>query len=126
MLQCPLEINLTENPSEGATWQGELSLHIKYKYDPPEGQGDESALQLAENQPFGHFMQTAPEDRHFMTLKSKDDVQDAISRAQLAVLSPNEDFRSFRQPHAVSMLPQFAEPFSPNVIRLDVSLNVQH
>ncbi|KAI9847989.1 MAG: hypothetical protein M1838_000688 [Thelocarpon superellum] len=112
--RCPLEINLTENNTEGAQWACKVSLHMRYMYDP-----------LFESQKsdrrFGNFVPQLPEDVAFETIHSKDEVEKVISQAQQAILNPHENPMKYRHDDGLTHHLSSREQFSPNVVRLDIS-----
>ncbi|KAI9811530.1 MAG: hypothetical protein M1832_000873 [Thelocarpon impressellum] len=124
--RCPLEINLAENDAEGAVWTCRVSLHNKFTYNPPNGSAFargpfNGAAANTEPRCFGNFTGQTPEDFLFTTIYNKDEVQSAISRAQLAILNPHENYRKYQRDDLDVTMLSTREQFSPNVIRLDIS-----
>lgn len=119
--RCPLEINLIEDPQEGARWKCEVYLHTKYKLEglPKNGK----FAKPTEKNPLGPWRPRDPYENHFYTTHDKDEVADILSWAQIVTLNPTTAHERYnpileqRSNQSKSILVEF----SPNVIRLDVS-----
>ncbi|EEA28416.1 hypothetical protein TMatcc_003252 [Talaromyces marneffei ATCC 18224] len=114
--RCPMELNLSD--SDGQPWKCEVSLSCPYAYSTKGG-----LRKISKGNRFGPWYQTEqPHDVHFITLHNKDQVQDAIERAQLAILNPHKSPAEFL-PSSSMNIDDATTPvkFSPNVVRLDIS-----
>lgn len=113
--RCPLEINLVENSGAHSQWTCKITLITKYHHD---GGLLERATKL---RPLGPWVAQDLADKfHFATLTSKAEVEDALYRAQLAIVNignPHGDYKLGLP------LPKdnFKVKFSPNVIQVDIS-----
>ena len=116
--RCPLEINLTES-GDNAPWTCNVILSYKYIYMPTKT--DHRAQGATKARPLGPWVQQSPEHHDFVTLHSKDQVEEALRCAQLAILNPHQPptlyapFQNRQTPETIKV------KFSPNVIRLDIS-----
>lgn len=113
--RCPMEINLSDSDQP---WRCEVKLSCSYTYSTKNG-----LRKITKANKLGPWYEmTEPEDIPFMTLHSKDQVQDAIKRAQLAILNPHRNPAEFL-PSTSSNIDETTTPvkFSPNVVRLDIS-----
>ena len=110
--RCPLEINLSESHSQ---WNCKITLVTRYYHD------SELLERATKTRPLGPWIAQDRADKyHFATLTSKAHVEDALHRAQLAILNignPHEDYKLGLP------LPRdnLKVKFSPNVIQLDIS-----
>lgn len=110
--RCPLEINLTESNEEDGEWSCNISLVRKYIYD--------SSLSRKALGPWK--LQDYPEDLPFAFLTSKDEVVDALERAQLATLNPSSSYEKYKPGSPiVGITKKHQVKFSPNIIRLNIS-----
>ena len=113
--RCPLEINLLENSEPSAQWTCKITLITRFHHD------SELLERATKNRPLGPWVAQDRADKfHFATLPSKDQVEDALHRAQLAILdigNPYEHYRLGSTPPKNSIKVKF----SPNVIQLDIS-----
>ena len=113
--RCPLEINLLENSEPDSQWICKITLVTKYYYD------SELVQRATNRRPLGPWVAQDRADKFlFATLTSKDQVENALHRAQMAILdvgNPHEDYK------VGSNLPKdrLGVKFSPNVIQLDIS-----
>ena len=113
--RCPLEINLVENSEVHAQWTCKITLITRYHHD------SELLERATRTRPLGPWVaQDRAEKFHLATLTSKAQVEDALHRAQLAILNignPHEDYELGLP------LPKdnLKVKFSPNVIQLDIS-----
>ena len=113
--RCPMEINLSDSDQP---WKCEVKLSCSYTYSTKNG-----LRKITKANKLGPWYElTAPEDISFLTLHSKDQVQDAIKRAQLAILNPHKNPAEFL-PSSSMNIDDASTPvkFSPNVVRLDIS-----
>ncbi|KAJ5105650.1 interferon-induced GTP-binding protein Mx [Penicillium alfredii] len=115
--RCPMEINLSESkPDE--PWKCVVHLSRRYFFNP-----DKKATKIpSRSEPLGPWMLHGnQEDEHFITLMDKNDVKDAISWAQLAILNPSTNSQDY-VPGKNAGTPQTTQvKFSPNLVRLDIS-----
>ena len=113
--RCPMEINLIEDSDPDAQWKCKITLVIKYYHD------HEKVERATKTRPLGPWVAQDRADKfYFASLTSKAQVEDALYRAQLAILNignPHEDYR------LGVPLPKdnLKVKFSPNVIQLDIS-----
>ena len=112
-----MEINLTENPDADGQWTCRIFLYKKYSFE-----GNQKNIGATRARPLGPWMLQDSEEQHFATTYERDAVQDILYWAQLAILNPSRDYKAFR-PGKNAQTPRTMEvKFSPNVVRLDVSL----
>ena len=72
--------------------------------------------------PLGPWTSAYPEDLPFASLKSKDDVVDALERAQLATLNPSSSYEKYKPGNPIiGSRKSYQVKFSPNIIRLDIT-----
>ena len=122
--RCPLEINLTETTEQ--QWSCEVFLHKKYVYQGnlgsarPPGRNTAKTEGATRNRPLGPWVEQDSEDLHFASLTSKDNVVDALERAQLAILNPASSYEKYKPGNPLQQR-EHQIKFSPNVIRLDIS-----
>ena len=113
--RCPLEINLVESSGINSRWTCKITLVTRYHHD------SELLERATKSRPLGPWReQDTAEKFHFATLISKAQVEDALHRAQLAILNignPHEDYK-LGLPLPKDKL---KVKFSPNVIQLDIS-----
>lgn len=113
--RCPLEINLVENSGTDSRWSCKITLITRYHHD------SELLARATKTRPLGPWVaQDRAEKFHFATLTSKAEVENALYRAQLAVLNignPHGDYKLGLP------LPRdnLKVKFSPNIIQLDIS-----
>jgi GTPase SAR1 family protein len=112
--RCPLEINLTEDNDPEGQWSCNVSLHNKYVY--------QSSLKerATKARPLGPWADSDGEDHPFARITSKDDVVDALERAQLATLNPSSSYEKYKPGNPLPDRTHQVK-FSPNIIRLDIS-----
>ena len=119
--RCPLEINLIEDPQEGARWKCEVYLHSKYMFEglPKNGK----FAKPTEKKPLGPWRPQDPDEHHFYTTHNKDEVADILSWAQIATLNPTKSYERYKpiSDQQSTQSKSILVEFSPNVIRLDVS-----
>ena len=72
------------------------------------------------SQPLGPWSPQHPENYLFATTNSKDEVQDILFRAQLAVLNPGQPYQRYKPNPSATLPTEMQVKFSPNVVRLDV------
>ncbi|KAJ5727293.1 hypothetical protein N7493_005113, partial [Penicillium malachiteum] len=115
--RCPMEIVLRESDPD-QQWKCVVSLVHGYYYDPQKqlkSKGPDKSEYL------GPWLRKSSQDDYkFLTLTDKDQVQDTIWRAQLAILNPTTDSQDFLPPRDIEFAAKEVK-FSPNVIRLDIS-----
>ncbi|CRG84041.1 hypothetical protein PISL3812_01383 [Talaromyces islandicus] len=112
--RCPMEINLSES---NEPWRCKVSLSKSHYYCE-----NLSLRKISKAKPLGPWVPMDPQEEHFITLENKDQVQEAIQCAQLAVLNPQNDPSSY-VPGSFSAVDKTSTrvKFSPNVVRLDIS-----
>ena len=124
--RCPLEINLTESPSETDQWNCEVYLHKKYIYQGSLGTGRGAGKHNAKpegatrNRPLGPWIEQDSEDLPFASITDKDKIVDVIERAQLATLNPGSSYEKYKPGNPI-LKGNHQVKFSPNVVRLDIS-----
>ena len=114
--RCPMEINLTHS-DRGHAWICRVFISRRYMYD-----GSKKVQVPKKSQPLGPWIEQDPEDEEFATLFNKNQVQDTLKSAQLAILNPgrpSSDY-AFGQ-NTRNDDSQYQVKFSPNVVRLDIS-----
>lgn len=114
--RCPIEINLQATDSP---WRGQISIIKRYGYKIPAEPADRD-LGFG---PWNKLLETA-EVEHFAEVHNLEDLPNFLSQAQLAVLNPSRPVKTFANfegggQDLESQATQ--EPFSPNVVRLDIS-----
>ena len=113
--RCPLEINLVEDSEVHAQWTCKITLITRYHHD------SELLERATRARPLGPWIAQDRADKfHLATLTDKVQVEEALYRAQLAILNignPHEDYKLGLP------LPKdnLKVKFSPNVIQLDIS-----
>ena len=112
--RCPVEINLSDNPSPTATWKCEIYLSQKYTFLAT------AQSKATRARPLGPWVEKELETFEFARLHNKHDVGQALEYAQLATLNPGSNFEMY-QPHNTSISKKRQVPFSPNVVRMDIS-----
>ena len=119
IIQCPLEINLSENSEINAEWLCKISLFKKYLYEPLKT-GKHSKVEGATRaRPLGPWIPQDSEDIHFTTINSKEEIANMLHLAQLATLNPGQTPEAYLPGNNSDSHMQVK--FSPNVIRLDIS-----
>ncbi|KAE8160144.1 P-loop containing nucleoside triphosphate hydrolase protein [Aspergillus tamarii] len=107
--RCPMEINLSEGePSQ--PWVCQIYLSRRYMYD-----GSRKLRAPRKAQPLGPWIEQDQEDEHFITLSDKDQVQEAIKWAQLAILNPGQSSREYIPGKNLSTNTHYQVKFSPNI-----------
>lgn len=113
--RCPLEINLIECPDTDSQWTCKITLVTRYVHD------SELLQRATKSRPLGPWIAQDRADKfHFATLNSKAQVEDALYRAQLAILNVGNAHENYM---LGLPLPKdnFKVKFSPNVIQLEIS-----
>ncbi|KAF3905219.1 Dynamin-3 [Orbilia brochopaga] len=108
--RCPLEITLTEDPAPNALWRCRVSLRFHKNYHPKK-RGDP-------------WVDTQHQQFFFMNIDNPDHVEQALIRAQLAILNPTKPWAQFAD--KAFSLPSSETtdvPFSPNVICMEITGN---
>ncbi|GMF73239.1 unnamed protein product [Aspergillus oryzae] len=113
--RCPMEINLSEG-EPGQPWACQIYLSRRYMYD-----GSRKFRTPRKAQPLGPWIEQDQEDEHFITLSEKDQVQEAIKWAQLAILNPGQSSREYIPGENAGTNTHYQVKFSPNIVRLDIS-----
>lgn len=113
--RCPMEINLSESDQP---WKCSISLGRTHTYS-TKGK----VKKITKTNPLGPWYSNEPQNEHFTTLKSKDLVQHAIRRAQLAILNPHRSSNYYKPELFLDEADESGTivKFSPNVVRLDIS-----
>ncbi|EWC46396.1 hypothetical protein DRE_04339 [Drechslerella stenobrocha 248] len=108
--RCPLEITLTEDPSPAAPWRCKISLRF-HKTHHPKKRGDP-------------WVDIQHHQLAFMSLDNPEHVEQALIRAQLAILNPSKQWTQFADKEASFSRNEANEvPFSPNVICMEITGN---
>lgn len=124
--RCPLEINLTESTEVDGEWSCAVSLVHKYVY--AGNLGKKAVLGKTASKAEGATVQRplgpwdpkdGSEDLPFAFITSKDEVVDALERAQLAILNPSSSYEKYKPGNPIIRTNQVK--FSPNIIRLNIS-----
>ena len=113
--RCPLEINLVENSETNSKWTCKITLITRYHHE------SELLERAMRTRPLGPWIAQDRADKFvFATLTSKAQVEDALYRAQLAILNIGNAHGDYK---LGLTLPQdnLKVKFSPNVIQLDIS-----
>ncbi|KAJ5650625.1 uncharacterized protein N7484_004348 [Penicillium longicatenatum] len=116
--RCPMEIVLRES-EPGQPWKCTISLVRWYLYDRQKTL--RSMLPKTERAEYlGPWLRRNHlDEEEFVTLTDRSNVQEAIWRAQLAILNPNSDSQEYvpgrDTPNTMEV------KFSPNIVRLDIS-----
>lgn len=113
--RCPLEINLVESPETRSQWTCKITLITRYYHD------NDLLERATKIRPLGPWIAQDRTDKfHFATLTSKTQVEDALHRAQLAILNIGNSHEEYK---LGLPLPKdnVKVKFSPNVIQLDIS-----
>ncbi|KAF5864841.1 hypothetical protein ETB97_006380 [Aspergillus alliaceus] len=113
--RCPMEINLSES-EPGQPWACQIFLSRKYMYD-----GSRKFKVTRKSQPLGPWIVQDQEDEHFVTLSDRNQVQEAIKWAQIAILNPGQPSREYIPGENTGTSTHCQVKFSPNVVRLDIS-----
>ncbi|PYH78166.1 Dynamin family protein [Aspergillus uvarum CBS 121591] len=115
--RCPMEINLTESDPD-QPWTCRVYLSRKYFYDTSQRVDKVSK----KSHPFGPWHVQDQEDELFITLSDRDDVEEAIRWAQLAILNPGRPTAVYIPGQNFDTDENYCQvKFSPNVVRLDIS-----
>ncbi|PYI33163.1 hypothetical protein BP00DRAFT_455720 [Aspergillus indologenus CBS 114.80] len=115
--RCPMEINLTESDPD-QPWTCRVYLSRKYFYDTNQRVDKVSK----KSHPFGPWHSQDQEDELFITLSDRDDVEEAIRWAQLAILNPLRPSAEYIPGQNCDTDENYCQAkFSPNVVRLDIS-----
>ncbi|KAE8340047.1 hypothetical protein BDV24DRAFT_175701 [Aspergillus arachidicola] len=107
--RCPMEINLSEG-EPGQPWACQIYLSRRYMYD-----GSRKFRTPRKAQPLGPWIEQDQEDEHFITLSEKDQVQEAIKWAQLAILNPGQSSREYIPGENAGTSTHYQVKFSPNI-----------
>ncbi|KAK1146317.1 hypothetical protein N8T08_003104 [Aspergillus melleus] len=114
--RCPMEINLSGS-NRGQPWICRVFLSRKYMFD-----GSHKLTRVPKKtQPLGPWVNQDQEDELFITLSDKDDVQEAIKWAQIAILNPGHASSDYIPGRNADATMDCQVKFSPNVVRLDIS-----
>lgn len=114
--RCPMEINLSESEA-GQSWTCRVYLSRKYIYD-----GSRKIGKPKKSHPLGPWVSIDPEDEFFITITNKDQIEEVIRWAQLAILNPGRPTAHYIPGQNSETNPLDCEvKFSPNIVRLDIS-----
>lgn len=112
--RCPLEINLVDSEIH-SQWTCKITLVTRYIHD------SNQVERATKHRPLGPWVAQDRADKfHFATLTSKADVEDALYRAQLAILNIGNSHEDYRLGLPL-LKDNLKVKFSPNVIQLDIS-----
>ena len=113
--RCPLEMNLVQQSGAHSQWICKITLITKYYHD------NELLERATKRRPLGPWvLQDRAEKFHFATLTSKAEVEEALFRAQRAILDIGSDHENYKMGLSLPT-PKVEVKFSPNVIQLDIS-----
>ncbi|PWY91926.1 dynamin family protein [Aspergillus sclerotioniger CBS 115572] len=113
--RCPMEINLSES-EPGQPWTCKVFLSRKYMYD-----GNKKITKISKKS-LGPWVEQQQEDEPFTTLQDKDQVEEAIKWAQLAILNPSRPSAEYIPGQNSDTDHTYCQvKFSPNVVRLDIA-----
>ena len=113
--RCPLEMNLVEQSGDHSRWICKITLITKYHHD------NDLMERATKGRPLGPWVLQARADKfHFATLTSKAQVEEALFRAQRAILDIGNDHENYKMGLPLPK-PKLEVKFSPNVIQLDIS-----
>ncbi|KAL4955309.1 P-loop containing nucleoside triphosphate hydrolase protein [Aspergillus filifer] len=114
--RCPMEINLADGEF-GQPWICRVYLSRKYMYD-----GSRRISKPKKNEPLGPWHEQEPEDELFITITDKNQVEEVIRWAQLAILNPGSPTANYVPGHnSHTDVHHTQVKFSPNIVRLDIS-----
>ncbi|OJJ45477.1 hypothetical protein ASPZODRAFT_99591 [Penicilliopsis zonata CBS 506.65] len=114
--RCPMEINLSESDAN-QPWTCRIIISRKYMFD-----GNRKIKLPKKTHPLGPWIEQDQEDEPFMTLTQRDQLQEAIKWAQLAILNPSRPQLEYVPGQNQGTDPQYYQvKFSPNIVRLDIS-----
>ncbi|RAK97752.1 putative dynamin GTPase [Aspergillus ibericus CBS 121593] len=115
--RCPMEINLSES-GPGQAWTCKVFLSRKYMYD----ETKKMVKVSKKSHPLGPWVEQEQEDEPFTVLRNKDQVEEAIRWAQLAILNPSRPPAEYVPGQNSDTDPTYCQvKFSPNVVRLDIA-----
>lgn len=114
--RCPMEINLSESVP-GESWTCRVFLSRKYMFDP----SHKLTKMPKKSQPLGPWIAQDQEDELFRVLSNKNEVQETIQWAQIAILNPGRPSRDYIPGRNEDLSMDCQVKFSPNVVRLDIS-----
>ena len=113
--RCPLEMNLVQQSGNHPQWICKITLITKYHHD------SDLLERATKGRPLGPWvLQDRAEKFHFATLTSKAEVEEALFRAQRAILDIGNDHENYKMGLSLPK-PKLEVKFSPNVIQLDIS-----
>lgn len=112
--RCPMEINLTESAAD-QPWKCDVFLTKTHIYDPLK----KFKNVLKRLGPWADIGQS-PENEHFMKVTDKNQLQEVLKYAQLAILNPHLPPSDFAGKNSIDES-HYLEKFSPNAVRLDIS-----
>ena len=93
-----------------------MYLTLRYTYNSTSSRPGASRVS-----PLSPWTKKDPDTIEFATLKRKEDVLVTLQRAQLAILNPSRSPDLFRPGQSMPVPTTLQVPFSPNIIRLDIS-----
>lgn len=116
--RCPLHITLKAN-NDNAEWNCQVSLLLKYSLY---STGFNTADDIHRTNPFHPW---SPKDMPvvipFQKTKNKDDLEEILRWAQIAVLNPGEPPSTYVDGSRRGASTSRQENFSPNIVQLEVS-----
>ncbi|KAL4785227.1 P-loop containing nucleoside triphosphate hydrolase protein [Aspergillus varians] len=114
--RCPMEINLSDSEG-GQPWTCRVYLSQKYMYNESKKIGKPK-----KSHPLGPWQPIEQEDELFTTITDKDQIEEVIKWAQLAILNPRSSPGNYMPGRNLETNPLDCEvKFSPNIVRLDIS-----
>ena len=107
--RCPFQITTTAK-EQGAPWKCELSLQSRYAYQPNARGGRDG---------YDGWVEQEIKVFHFGTFHDKNSLEEALRRAQLAILNPQVTPELYQNASATRSKATKIN-FSPNVVRMDI------
>ncbi|KAJ5093903.1 dynamin GTPase [Penicillium angulare] len=118
--RCPMEIVLRESEPD-QQWKCVISLVHGYHYDPQRMLKNRVPKTEKPDYLGPWLRQGAQDEEEFITLIDRNQVEDAIRWAQLAILNPQSDSQDYVPGKNTGTSTAMDVKFSPNVIRLDMT-----
>ncbi|KAH7069679.1 interferon-induced GTP-binding protein Mx [Paraphoma chrysanthemicola] len=112
--RCPLFITLESPADPRAKWHAHVSLRRTFFFDGKNGKGFKRRFP-------GFEQQDQSTTTRFMSTDDPDELEDIISRAQLALISPLIEYTEFLKPSIAHPIEAHQLKFSPNVVEIIVS-----
>ncbi|KAL2821993.1 P-loop containing nucleoside triphosphate hydrolase protein [Aspergillus granulosus] len=114
--RCPMEINLSDSDPD-QPWICRVYLSRKYMFD-----GSRRISKPKKSEPLGPWHPQDQEDELFTTIIDKEQIEEVIKWAQLAILNPGSPSANYVPGENSDTDPSHWQvKFSPNIVRLDIS-----